>query len=578
MKLIKTIKYILELSDRYRFRVILGLIFNVFKSVSMVGMYVGIFYVISNIENLSFEIVKTAFYIECISVLARFVFQWLVDIYVTAAGFDIFMDYRINIGDKLKKAPMGYFSSVRLGEIQNVLTTVITSIENYGMLSLCNITGAFSMCLIMVVMFFIYSWPIAIFSIIGLAGGMIILKRISVIASSCTRQLEEVQENMISTVMEYTRGISILRSHVKGKEGMEKVFNTFEEKEKVDTHQERNMAGILRLYQMFYKIMGLSMVILSVYLFNRGMLSKSQSIIYMIASFFVYSELESLGDSAFLSMRINNQFEMLNRIMNIPEMSGLNEGIDFENGDIEFCDVDFSYGNGDILKNINFKVKKNSSIAIVGPSGGGKTTLCKLIPRFWDVSSGSIKVAGVDIRDYNYESLVKNISIVFQNVYLFNDTIKGNIAIANSNASDDEICYACKKAGCHEFISNLPDGYDTIVGEGGSTLSGGEKQRISLARAILKDAPIIILDEATASIDPENESKILKAVKELTKNKTVITIAHKLSTIQNSDCIFVLKDGKIIQNGKHEELLKLDGVYKDFTEAIKKSSTWSIAR
>lgn len=576
--MLETLRRIVSMTGRYKKKVLLGFLFATLKSFSMAAMYMGVFYVVISLDDLSMDIVKTALVIEIFSVLGRFVFQWLMDIYVTGAGYDIFMDYRLDIGEKIRKAPMGYFSENKLGELQSVLTTVFGSLENYGMFTACNIVAAFSMSLFMIVMFFIYSWPIALISFLGLILGGLILKILAKRAAENTMILEKVQEDMISDIMEYTRGIGVLRSHVNGENGQKKVTLSFDKKEEADYNQEKAMASILRIYQMTYKLSAGLMVMMSSIMYWSGSITKLEAIVYMIASFFVYSELESLGDSTFLSMRINNQLKMIERIVNIPEMSVSDNPLEFSNADISFENVSFAYDESPVIKNVNMKIRKNSRVAIVGPSGGGKSTLCKLIPRFWDVSSGRILIGNTDIKDFDNDSLMNNISMVFQNVYLFHDTVKRNIAFGLDNASDMEIVEASKKARCHDFIMSLPEGYDTIIGEGGSSLSGGEKQRISIARAILKDAPIIILDEATASIDPENEAMIMEAIDELTNNKTVITIAHKLATIRNADKIFVLEDGQIVQDGLHESLVNNEGVYKRFMNAIEKSESWSIGQ
>lgn len=571
-----TIRSILNLSGRYKSRVVIGLLFNVLKSFSMAGMFMGVFYVVFNLNNLSIEIVKNAFFIELVSVIGRFVFQWLVDIFATAAGYDVFMDYRLEVGHKLKKAPMGYFSETKLSDIQTVMTTTLGSLEMYAMFTICNITGAFAMSAFMVVMFSFYSWPMAILSLVGLTTGYIVLKSVQKRAQKHTLELEKVQADMISSVMEYTRGIGVLRSHVNSDLGQKDVLAKFEEKSDADYTQEKAMSGILRRYQMVYKIASGAMIVLSGSLYLGGMLSMNEAIVYMIATFFIYSEIENMGDSAFLSMRINNQLERLERIVDIPEIEETNSPKAFQNGHIEFENVSFSYADEMTLKNIDLRVKKKSKTAIVGPSGSGKTTLCKLIGRFWDASTGVVSIGGENIKNYDYSDLMNNISMVFQNVYLFRDTIRSNIAFASENASDEEVIAAAKSACCHDFIMDLPNGYDTVIGEGGSSLSGGEKQRISVARAILKDAPIIIFDEATSSVDPENEALLVEAMTKLSKGKTVITIAHKLSTIQNADEIIVIEKGEIVQRGKHKKLASENGIYSKFLEAIRKSDNWSI--
>lgn len=244
--------------------------------------------------------------------------------------------------------------------------------------------------------------------------------------------------------------------------------------------------------------------------------------------------------------------------------------------DIEFRNVDFGYDSRKILKNVSFKIPEKTSTAIIGPSGSGKTTICSLLARFYDPQSGAITLGGHNLKEFTCDSLLSNISMVFQNVYLFNDTVRANICFGKPSASEEEMIAAAKKACCHDFIMELPNGYDTVIGEGGGTLSGGEKQRISIARAILKDAPVIILDEATASIDPENEHLIQAAITELTKGKTIITIAHRLATVRNADQILVVEDGQIAEAGTHEELLKRGGLYKRFTQIREKAEGWHI--
>ncbi len=250
--------------------------------------------------------------------------------------------------------------------------------------------------------------------------------------------------------------------------------------------------------------------------------------------------------------------------------------IKLENYDIEFKNVDFGYDSRRVLKNVSFKIPERTSVAVIGPSGSGKTTICSLIARFYDPQSGSISVGGHNLKEFTCDSLLSNISMVFQNVYLFNDTIRANICFGKPDATEDEMIEAAKKARCHDFITALPNGYDTIVGEGGGTLSGGEKQRISIARAILKNAPIIILDEATASIDPENEHLIQQAISELTHGKTIITIAHRLATVQNADRILVVDNGEIAECGTHSELIQKDGLYKRFIKIREKAEDWRI--
>ena len=260
----------------------------------------------------------------------------------------------------------------------------------------------------------------------------------------------------------------------------------------------------------------------------------------------------------------------------IPQMDEKGSDITPEHHEIAFHDVHFSYEKKEILKGINLTIPDKTTAAFIGPSGSGKTTLCNLIARFWDVDGGSITVGGRDVRDYTLEALMNQISMVFQNVYLFADTIENNIKFGRPEATHEEVVAAAKKACCDEFIEALPDGYQTVIGEGGASLSGGEKQRISIARAMLKDAPIVILDEATANVDPENEERLQRAIEELTRDKTIIMNAHRLKTVRHADQIFVVNDGGIVQRGTHEELIGQPGIYADFVSGRKEAGSWKL--
>ena len=263
-------------------------------------------------------------------------------------------------------------------------------------------------------------------------------------------------------------------------------------------------------------------------------------------------------------------------ILDLPTIDIDGKDIKPENFDIDVEDITFSYEKRRIINNISVHIPQKSTTAIVGPSGGGKTTLCHLISRFWDVDGGSVKLGGVDVREYSMDSLMKNFSFVFQNVYLFSDTIANNIRFGLPEASMEDVMEAAKKACCHEFIMSLPDGYETVIGEGGASLSGGEKQRISIARAIMKDAPIVILDEATANVDPENEQELVSAIEALTKEKTILMIAHRLKTVRNADNILVIDNGKIVEQGTHEQLIKNNGIYHRFVNSRELAVGWKL--
>ena len=388
--------------------------------------------------------------------------------------------------------------------------------------------------------------------------------------------MQEAQEQLVTHAIEYIRGISVLRSFKKGKEGKDKIEEAFSKKCNVDIAVTEATALVMKLYEMIYKVASCVLVFVAVILYLHHSIPLSYTLMFIVSAFLIFMELELINNGAFLSKMLATQLDRLEYISDIPSLDENGKDITINSYDIEFKNVDFGYSERTILKDVNLKVNSKSSLAIVGASGSGKTTLCNLIARFWDVQKGEVLIGGRNVKDFTSDSLLKNISMVFQKVYLFNDTIENNIKFGNPNASHEEVIAACKRACCHDFIMNFPDGYRTLIGEGGSTLSGGEKQRISIARAILKDAPIIILDEATSSVDPENEHLLITAIRELTKNKTLISIAHRLSTVREADHIIVIDKGRVVQQGSHKELIKQEGIYKHFIEIREKSIGWHI--
>ncbi len=284
-----------------------------------------------------------------------------------------------------------------------------------------------------------------------------------------------------------------------------------------------------------------------------------------------------MGGFSALMRNVGIIVDKANEVLSIPPMDIDGAEITPAGTDIELKNISFAYEDKTIIDDVSLKIPANTTTAIVGPSGGGKTTLTNLMARFWDVKSGEVLLGGKNVKEYSFDSLMKNFSFVFQRVYLFEDTIANNIRFGEPDAPMDKVIEAAKKARCHDFIMSLPDGYETVIGEGGASLSGGEKQRISIARAIMKDAPVIILDEATANVDPENEAELTKAIGELTKNKTIVMIAHRLKTVRHADQIVVVSDGKIVQKGTHEELAAKDGIYRDFVTERKEAVSWKIA-
>ena len=383
--------------------------------------------------------------------------------------------------------------------------------------------------------------------------------------------------DMVGVILEYIQGIAEIRNYNIIGQNQSRVQKAIDRKKNADITAELAAIPAVGVQNLIVKLIGVVIAGASVWLYLNGSMELPYTVTMLLCSFMVLESLDLAGIYTALLKVIGKGVDLADEILSIEQMDIDGDDIRPENRDIHMEHVSFAYKSRKIIDDVTIDIKENTTTAIVGPSGGGKTTMTSLIARFWDVQEGKVTLGGRDVRDYSFDSLMENFSFVFQRVYLFEDTIANNIRFGKPDASMDEVIEAAKKAACHDFIMGLPDGYDTVVGEGGATLSGGEKQRIAIARAIMKDAPIIILDEATANVDPENEKEFTEAIENLTRHKTIIMIAHRLKTVRNADQILVVDKGKIVQRGRHEELMKQDGIYKDFITGRKQAVSWKVA-
>ncbi|MCR5120760.1 MAG: ABC transporter ATP-binding protein/permease, partial [Lachnospiraceae bacterium] len=422
----------------------------------------------------------------------------------------------------------------------------------------------------------------ALIALGGVGVSFLFLLMISKHSSANTKVLNAENEKLTRAALEYTRGLPVVKSF--GMEGasVKDFTKACASAKKIALKIEWGFIPYNCLHIFALKAASVWMIIAVMYAGLAGNMELPMVLVVSFLSMSIFNSIESIADSAHVLSVINNAFDKMEMFSDAKLLDAKGKDIKPDRFDIEFKNVGFSYSNAistesrKVLKDVSFTIPQGSTTAIVGPSGSGKTTICSLIARFYDVTDGAITLGGVDVKKYSLDSLLTNISMVFQNVYLFNDTIRANICFGRDNVTEEEMIEAARKARCHDFIMELPNGYDTVIGEGGGTLSGGQKQRISIARAILKDSPVIILDESTASIDPENEHLIQGALSELSKGKTVIIIAHRLATIEAADQILVVDDGRIVERGKHNELVGSDGKYASFVKIRRDAENWQI--
>ena len=494
----------------------------------------------------------------------------------TETGYFMVAEKRIHIGDRLRYIPMGYFNDNSLGNITAVVTTTLSDVENNAARCLVSVIGGFLNTLGLCLGLTVADWRLGLLAIAGILAylGVTELSQRAMLKTGPARQ--HAQMNLVEAVLEYIQGMSVVKSYGLDKDSGQAVQRTVDESCDKALSLEKSVVPWMGLRQVVVRVFSVAIAVCALAFYSGGTLSLARCLLMLVASFMLYAELESAGNMADNLHMLGASMDKANSIDDTPVMDIDGAELTPADTSVEFQDVSFAYGDRTILDHVSLTVPSGSITAVVGPSGGGKTTLCNLIARFWDVQSGKITVGGYDVREYKLDSLMKNISMVFQSVYLFNDTVENNIKFGRPDATHEQVVAAARAACCHDFIMALPDGYDTVLGEGGGSLSGGEKQRISIARAMLKDAPIVILDEATASVDPENEAELQAAISALTRGKTLIMIAHRLNTVRNADQILVLSGGHIVQRGTHQELMAQGGLYADFVGVRQEALRWKL--
>lgn len=556
---------------------IVGMVCNVLKALFMAPTIVAVFWALEHRDALGPDVIWQCLALLLASVAGQYAMQYAIDITMDARGFDIFRDLRLRVGDRLKGAAMGYFSEQRLSAITTTLTTTLHQLEEFMTICLTGLSGGLATAVIMGIGFLLMAPPVAAITFVGIVAGLFVLRMLLRRSGAVTKRVLKAQEAMSDAVMEYARGMAVLRSFGTPADALAAAERSFEEKRAADYAQEAAAQGLLKLYALVFNLASCGVLFAACALCLTGALSLPWALTLLVASFMIYGELIAANNGAFLSKKIGNELDRVDEVCDIPKQDSTDEPLAMAGYDVEFDHVSFGYEDGrEVIRDVSLRILEGSSCAIVGPSGSGKTTLVNLIARFWDVDAGRVSIGGADVRGGTAESLLARISMVFQDVYLFNDTIESNIRFGVPEATHEQVVAAAEAARCHGFISALPQGYDTILEEGGASLSGGERQRISIARAILKDAPIVILDEATSSVDPENEHDLIAALSRLTAGKTVISIAHRLNTVATADQILVLDAGCIVQRGRHGQLMEEEGLYRSFIELRRAAAGWTI--
>lgn len=580
--MIKLLKRILDSSGVYKKRITVAFVFSFLKSVLMKAP-IGFAFIAINAftqKAMTGKLCLTIGIAMAICVALQAVVDIISDRLQSTAGYELFADKRIELGKHLRKMPMGYFTEGNIGKISSVLSTDMVFIEENCMTAIAGtVSEIFAEAIMIVFLFYLNVW-------LGLTG-ILILGIILLVAKGMKKEAmrdssarQEQSENLTEAVLDYIEGIGIIKTYNMLGEKSKELSDNFNNSCETNLHFENAHGPWQMGLNLIYGI-GESVIIAVAFLLQaKGTLSSVYVVGLLLFVFDLFGPLKALYGGSTRYTVMNSCLDRIEQVFSEQELN--NSGSEHipaepDEPEIEFRDVSFAYGDKDVIHNVSFSVSRNEMCALVGPSGCGKSTLANLLARFWDVKSGEVLIRGKDIRSIPLSELMNNISMVFQRVYLFDDTIYNNISMGRPDATKEEVIEAAKKARCYDFIMQLPCGFDTMVGEGGESLSGGEKQRISIARCILKDAPIVILDEATASVDADNEKYIQEAIRELCSGKTLLVIAHRLNTIQNANQIIVLNDGSIEATGTNSELIEMQGTYRSFILSRRKSAAWKMA-
>ena len=511
-----------------------------------------------------------------VSVIGASLLKYRATALQTEGGYSTAAYKRVQIAEHLRYLPMGYFNENSLGAITSVTTNTMENLSGVATRVVMLVTeGAFS-TMVMTLAVFCFDGRVGLLITAGLLGYALINHALQKASQRTTAEKLRSDTAVVEQVLEYIKGIAEVKAYALAGNYNRQLHGAIEENTAANTEMELKLLPLMLAQNIVAKLIDVGVVALSLILYTGGRMELFPCVMMTVCSFLITEGLEQAGTQSSLLRVVESCVDQANAILSLPTMDISGAELTPECCDLHAGEIRFSYGSKPVINGITLDIPEKTTTAIVGPSGGGKTTLCHLLSRFWDTDSGCVTLGGHDVREYSMDSLMRNFSFVFQNVYLFHDTVADNIRFGQPEAPMEEVIAAAKKARCHEFIKKLPQGYDTVIGEAGGTLSGGERQRLSIARAVMKNAPIIILDEATANVDPENEKELTEALAELTREKTVIMIAHRLKTVRHANQILVVDKGQIVQRGTHDELMRQDGIYRRFIHGREKAVSWKL--
>lgn len=562
--------------NRHKFirSIFLGVLKAIFEAMKIPAIAVTLHGVLSG--DLTVQHILLSFGIMLLSVAGNAFANYRSTMLQCEAGYGTCADKRIEIAEHLKYLPMGYFNRNSLGYITSVATNSMEALADVATRVVMMVTQGILTTIFVVLMILLFDLRIGGIAVLGVLLYFAINSLLQKKSKTIAPLKDSSDRKLVEKVLEYVQGIAEVKAYNLIGKKSRALNEAIDENSAANTKAEMAFVPIMFLQNLTAKLLGVVVAIISVAFYLNGTMELLNAVVMILAAFILFGALDTAGNYSALLRNVDLYVGKAQAVLDMPTMDIDGKDIIPSSYDIDVENAEFSYDKRKIIDGVSIHIPQHTTTAIVGPSGGGKTTLCHLISRFWDVDKGCVKLGGVDVREYSMDSLMRNFSFVFQSVYLFQDTIANNIRFGQPDAPMEKVIEAARKACCHDFIMALPDGYDTVIGEGGASLSGGEKQRISIARAIMKDAPIIILDEATANVDPESEQELTAAIEALTKEKTILMIAHRLKTVRHADNILVIDKGRIAQSGTHEQLMEQGGIYRRFVESREQAVGWKV--